>query len=65
MGLFIFRMYGGIGIGFSISKCLVGLMKGEIGFLSIFKVGFMFMFIVVFVNGVYLIERKSELYNNN
>ncbi|GLT73801.1 hypothetical protein SLA2020_456350 [Shorea laevis] len=42
---------GGTGIGLSISKCLVGLMKGEIGFVSIPKIGSIFTFTAIFING--------------
>ncbi|KAG6651342.1 hypothetical protein CIPAW_06G103900 [Carya illinoinensis] len=37
VGPSISRTHGGTGIGLSISKCLVGLMNGEIGFVSIPK----------------------------
>ncbi|KAL8121362.1 histidine kinase 3 isoform X2 [Apium graveolens] len=51
VGPSISRTHGGTGIGLSISKCLVGLMNGEIGFVSLPKIGSTFTFTVVFSNG--------------
>ncbi|THU64819.1 hypothetical protein C4D60_Mb01t30470 [Musa balbisiana] len=47
VGPSISRIHGGTGIGLSISKCLVGLMKGEIGFVSQPQIGSTFTFTVV------------------
>ncbi|XP_052185814.1 histidine kinase 3 isoform X2 [Diospyros lotus] len=47
----ISRTHGGTGIGLSISKCLVGLMNGEIGFASLPGIGCTFTFTAMFTNG--------------
>ncbi|KAL8241694.1 hypothetical protein R6Q59_011996 [Mikania micrantha] len=48
VGPSISRIHGGTGIGLSISKCLVNLMNGQIGFNSIPNIGSTFTFTAVF-----------------
>ncbi|KAF3795470.1 Histidine kinase 3 [Nymphaea thermarum] len=50
------RTHGGTGIGLSISKCLVDLMKGEIGFASERNIGSTFAFTAVFTK----VQTKSN-----
>ncbi|GMJ09672.1 histidine kinase 3 [Hibiscus trionum] len=65
VGPSISRTHGGTGIGLSISKFLVNIMKGEIGFVSIPKIGSTFTFTVVFAScSSSSKEYKSQHINN-
>ncbi|KAJ4961537.1 hypothetical protein NE237_021447 [Protea cynaroides] len=58
------RIHGGTGIGLSISKFLVGMMKGEIGFVSEPQIGSTFTFTAVFTNGLSNSNEYKNQQNN-
>ncbi|XP_023514626.1 histidine kinase 3-like [Cucurbita pepo subsp. pepo] len=59
------RTHGGTGIGLSISKCLVGLMKGEIGFASVPTIGSTFTFTAVFSNEPSEYDKSQQIKNTS
>ncbi|CAL9776755.1 unnamed protein product [Musa acuminata subsp. burmannicoides] len=67
VGPSISRIHGGTGIGLSISKCLVSLMKGEIGFVSEPQIGSTFTFTVVLSRACTTSNeyKSSEFYGMN
>ncbi|KMZ68947.1 Histidine kinase 3 [Zostera marina] len=61
VGPSIARIHGGTGIGLSISKCLIGLMKGEITVASEPEIGSTFTFTAVFSHGNHLKPNEHRL----